>query len=156
MARRIATLADNTAISNLLLANFPALAAMVATGGFLPVEHVRRKLTDPNVVPAYDTVGGIVMLRWLPEENAVILELAGHAALSAANRLALWRLARDEVRTRKALTNATRLHLECMVGTPVDTFLLARIPQFRTIHNVALPGDPVLNLVIYETTLGAL
>ena len=156
MARRIALATDLNAMSNVILANYPALAAMVASGGYLPVEHIRRKLEDPNVALVYDTAGGVVGLRYLPEEDAVMLEIAGVAALSAASRLALWRLARGEVRTRKALTNATRLHLECMEGSAVDTFLAARFPALRTVSNVAIPGDPVLNLVIYETTLGAL
>lgn len=156
MARRIFTSADLSGGVNVVLANYPTLAALVASGDFLPEEHLRRKLQDGNVVMAYDTNGGIVGLRYLLEENAVVIEIAGTAALSSAARLALWRLARGEVRTRKALTNATRLHLECMEGSPVDTFLLARFPQFRSVSNVALPGDPALNLVVYETTLGAL
>ena len=155
MARRIARDTDLNAMSDVVLANFPSLAAMVASGGFLPEEHVRRKLNDGNVVMAYDTNGGIVGLRYLPEENTVVIEITGFAALTSAARLALWRLVRTAW-INKGLTNATRLHLECMAGDAVDTFLLARFPQFRTVTNVAIPGDPVLNLVIYETTLGAL
>ena len=158
MARRVARDTDLNAISDVVLANFPSLAAMVASGGFLPVEHVRRKLNDGNVVMAYDTAGGIVGLRYLLEENAVVIEIAGTAALSSASRLALWRLARGEVRTRKALTNATRLHLECMEGSPVDTFLAARFPALRTVINTVGTGSEVAGPqpVTYRTTLGAL
>ena len=154
MARRVATLADLNAISNVVLANYPALAAMVASGGFLPVEHVRRKLQDGNVALVYDTVGGVVGLRYLPEEDAVIFEIAGYAALSAASRLALWRLARDTVRTRKALTNATLLVVNCKSGDAVDAFLNGRFPQFRSLISV-LPGEAV-QPVLYSATLGAL
>ena len=155
MARRIALATDLTAMSNVILANYPALAAMVPSGNFLPEEHLRRKLQDGNVALVYDTAGGLVGLRYLLEENAVVIEIAGTAALSSAARLALWRLARDTWRNR-GLTSATRLHLECMEGSPVDTFLAARFPALRTVSNVAIPGDPPSNLVIYETTLGAL
>lgn len=153
MARRIALATDLTAISNVVLANYPALAAMVASGGFLPVEHVRRKLNDSNVVMAYDTVGGVVGLRYLPEDDVVILEIAGHAALSAASRLALWRLARNTWKT-KGLTDATRLGIHCKAGDAVDTFLSGRFPQFRSLV-VCVPAEAVQG-VLYSATLGAI
>ena len=154
MARRVARDTDLNAISDVVLANFPSLAAMVASGGFLPVEHVRRKLNDGNVVMAYDTAGGIVGLRYLLEENAVVIEIAGTAALSSASRLALWRLARDTIRTAKALTNATLLVVNCKAGDQVDTFLNARFPQFRSLV-VCVPAEAVQG-VLYSATLGAI
>ena len=154
MARRIASLADLTAISNLYLQNRPDLAAMVASGGYLPVEHIRRKLVDPDVVVAYDTVGGIVGLRHLPSEDAVLFEIGGFAALSATARRALWALAKDTWKAR--LSAGTRLMISCREGDAIDTFLASRVPQLRTVQStIGTPNEMSgAQPVLYETTLG--
>jgi len=155
MARRIATLADVQAIANAYLANRPDLAAKVASGDFVPVEHIRRKLSDPNVLAAYDTSGGVVSLRHLPGEG-VVFELGGFQALGAAARRALWALAKDTWRSRLA-DDTILLQVSCREGDQVDTFLVSRVPGLRQVQStIGTPNEmPGPQPVIYQTTLGA-